>query len=292
MANPPSPSDKDSNAIARLRSLFEGRKLVIATMHGKEKVMAPLASRHLFVLPEVAPLNTDAFGTFTGETPRPDDALTTLRKKILHALALTGETLGMGSEGSFGPHPALPWVPADHEWVMLIDQGHGWEWHANILSTDTNYAQTTVSNRDELRTFAEAARFPDHGLILRLADGTLIKDITEWELLTPLVTSRFQTGESVQVETDMRAHRNPLRMRVIEQATQALIEKMYSLCPQCGTPGFSMVAQEPGLPCEQCGSPTRLVQTEVRGCQHCNFTEGKRVSAAVAPAMYCDFCNP
>lgn len=292
MENPPSPSDKDSNAIAQLRSRFEGRKLVIATMHGKEKVMAPLVSRHLFVLPEVAPVNTDVFGTFTGEIARVDDPLTTLRKKIEQALELTGETLGLGSEGSFGPHPALPWVPADHEWIMLIDRNYQWEVHASIISTDTNYAQATVANLDELRLFAEAARFPGHGLILRLADSTLIKDITDWDVLTRLVTSRFQTGEGVQVETDMRAHRNPLRMRVIEQATQSLIEKIYSLCPRCGTPGFSVVEHEPGLPCEQCGSPTRLTQTEVWKCLHCQYSESKRVAASTASAMYCDFCNP
>lgn len=292
MERQPSPSDKDNRTVEKIRSLFQGRKLIIATMHGKEKVMAPLVSHHLFVLPHVAPINTDAFGTFSGEVERKDDSLTTLRRKIGHALKITGETLGMGSEGSFGPHPSLPWVLADHELVMLLDlQNHG-EWYASVISTEINFAQTTVSDAQALQTFAEAVHFPEHALIIRQADGKLIKGINEWIKLKNTCDPLFRKGESVVIETDMRAHYNPMRMRVIEETTRALVDKIYSLCPRCDSPGFSIASREEGLSCEQCGAPTRLIKTEIWTCSSCKYAENHPVAARTANAMYCDFCNP
>jgi hypothetical protein len=288
----PSPSDKDNKTVKKIRSLFQGRKLVIATMHGKEKVMAPLVSRHLFVLPHVAPINTDAFGTFSGEVERVNDSFTTLRRKISHALKITGETLGMGSEGSFGPHPSLPWVTADHELVMLLDvQNHG-EWYASAISTETNFTQTTVSDAKALQAFAEAVHFPEHALMVRQADGKLVKGINDWTILKNTVDPLFRKGESVAIETDMRAHHNPMRMRVIEQTTRTLIDKIYSLCPRCDSPGFSIASRAEGLSCEQCGAPTRLIKTEIWVCTACRYTENHPVTARTASAMYCDFCNP
>ncbi|MBA9076754.1 hypothetical protein [Rufibacter quisquiliarum] len=50
---------------------FEGRTLVIATMHRKEEVIAPLAEKYLGVTCQV-PLHfdSDALGTFSGEVER------------------------------------------------------------------------------------------------------------------------------------------------------------------------------------------------------------------------------
>lgn len=51
--------------------MFAGRKLLIATKHEKEKVIAPILARELgvkcFV---VSNLDTDELGTFTGEIDR------------------------------------------------------------------------------------------------------------------------------------------------------------------------------------------------------------------------------
>jgi hypothetical protein len=48
--------------------LFKGRNLVIATLHGKEKVIAPLLEHALgvkIIVPEK--FDTDQYGTFSGE---------------------------------------------------------------------------------------------------------------------------------------------------------------------------------------------------------------------------------
>ena len=67
--------------------MFKGRKLVIATKHEKEKVIAPILEKELGVKCFVAPdLDTDLLGTFTGEVERKDDPIITARKKCLIAM--------------------------------------------------------------------------------------------------------------------------------------------------------------------------------------------------------------
>jgi hypothetical protein len=85
---------------------FKNRKMAVCSMHGKDLVMRPLIERYLHVnVVSVDNINTDEFGTFSGEVERPFDPITTLRMKILKGLHLSGETIGIGNEGSFGPHP-------------------------------------------------------------------------------------------------------------------------------------------------------------------------------------------
>ncbi len=88
--------------------MFEGRYLVIATKHNKEKVIAPILERELGVKCFVpVNLDTDALGTFTGEVERKDDPITTARKKCLLAMELENCDMAIASEGSFGPHPSI-----------------------------------------------------------------------------------------------------------------------------------------------------------------------------------------
>ena len=94
-----------------VKKLFEGRKVVVARMHGKHYVMKPLIKQYLGIDVVIVPeIDTDQFGTFSGEVERPFDPVTTLRKKIRKGLEASGETLGIGNEGSFGPHPHIPFL--------------------------------------------------------------------------------------------------------------------------------------------------------------------------------------
>jgi len=55
-------------------SWFKGRSVVIATRHRKEAVIAPMLERGLGVHCLVShDLDTDRFGTFSGEIARQDD---------------------------------------------------------------------------------------------------------------------------------------------------------------------------------------------------------------------------
>ena len=278
--------------------MFKGRKLVIATAHGKEQAIAPVLEAHLGVHCVVPTnFNTDQFGTFSGEQARTDDPITTARNKCLAAMQLTGCDLGIASEGSFGPHPSLFFVPADEEFLLLVDRHEGIEIMVRELSTATNFGSTTVHNIDELENFARQAGFPTHALILGSTDGNKsnhVKGIHDPSQLQAAFDRLHQTYGTVHVETDMRAMHNPSRMQVIAAATTKLIERINQRCPACECPGFAVGEVERGLPCGQCGMPTRLVKQEIWQCQRCKHQETKPAAgqAAAAEPMYCDFCNP
>lgn len=279
-------------------NLFVKRRLLIATKHHKEQVIAPILEQALGVSCEVVTdLDTDVLGTFSGEITRKDDPITTLRNKCLLALDQTDGDLVVASEGSFGPHPQMFFMSADDELVMLIDKKHNLEILARALSIETNFNGKEVANEADLLAFAEAVKFPSHGLILRKAQGEklgIVKGIKDIESLKYDFKRLLEKYGSAFVETDMRAMHNPSRMKVIETATHNLVKKMSSFCPQCKTPGFDIVKSNPGLQCAQCGLPTHSTLSHVYICQHCNYEQTRMYPAnkAKADPRYCDFCNP
>lgn len=278
--------------------MFQGRNLVIATKHQKEKVIAPLMEVSLGVKCVVVhSFDTDELGTFTGEVERKDDPITTARKKCLRAMELSGCDLAIASEGSFGPHPLLFFVPADDELLIFIDKKNDLEILERELTTETNFNGQEIKTESELSDFAREAKFPTHGLIIRKAkdDFTEItKGITNWEQLRINFRRLLEKFGVVYVETDMRAMYNPSRMDAIEKATQKLIEKINSCCPECKTPGFGITTVRQGLPCGECGFPTRSTLSHIYLCKKCSFTIEKMFpyeKCSEDPAQ-CDRCNP
>lgn len=111
-----------------------GRTAVLATMHHKERVIAPLLGRFLGLKVQVPQgFDSDRFGTFSREIARTGSALEAARAKIAAGFALMPEAnVGLASEGSFGPHPELPFVSMGLELVLLVDRDSGLElagWH-------------------------------------------------------------------------------------------------------------------------------------------------------------------
>ena len=278
--------------------MFEGRNLLIATKHQKEKVIAPLMEASLGVKCVVVnSFDTDEFGTFTGEVERKDDAITTARKKCIRAMELSGCDLAIASEGSFGPHPYLIFVPADDEFLLFLDKKNGLEILERELTTDTNFSGQEIKSENELSDFARQAKFPAHGLIIRKAkdDFTEItKGITDWEQLLANFNRLLEKFGVVYVETDMRAMYNPSRMDAIEKVTKKLIGKIHSCCPECKTPGFGITTVRQGLPCGDCGFPTRSTLSHVYLCRKCSFTTEKMYpyEKRFEDPEYCGICNP
>lgn len=281
-----------------MAGFFEGRTLVIASMHQKEQVIQPLFEASLKVKVVVADgLNTDLLGTFSGEIARIADPLTTARKKCELAMELTGVDLAIASEGSFGPHPSAFFLPANEEWLLLIDRKHQLEIHSRHLSTATNFGGQEFSSWKELETFAGKVGFPSHGLILRSSKDNLeglLKGITNLGELRKAGTMLLETQGSGYIETDMRAMFNPSRMEVIQETAQLLLEKLNSCCPSCQRPGFAVMATEPGLPCSLCGTPSSAALAHLLVCSHCGkeekifFPHGKKIE----DPQYCLICNP
>ncbi len=281
-----------------MKNVFAGRKLTIATMHGKEQVIGPILCDATGVEIDVAAgFNTDMFGTFTGEIEREADALTVARRKCLAAAAMTETTLVLASEGSFGPHPTIPFAKCDDEVLVLLDLYLGLEIKVREISTKTNFSGKTVRSLDEARAFAANAIFPSHGLIVGRSRGETqglkkgIRDTGEFERL---VQENLDAHGECYIETDMRAMHNPTRMDVIAAATRKLAESMLRPCPVCTTPGFEVEDVLSGLPCEQCATPTASTLSHVYGCQRCGHREERKFphGRKTESAMYCDRCNP
>lgn len=281
-----------------MKNVFAGRKLTIATMHGKEQVIGPILCEATGVVIEVAEgFNTDIFGTFTGEVEREADALTVARRKCLAAAAMTETTLVLASEGSFGPHPTIPFAKCDDEVLVLLDLYLGLEIKVREISTKTNFSGKTVRSLDDAKAFAANAIFPSHGLIVGRSRGETqglkkgIRDTGEFERL---VKENLDTFGECYVETDMRAMHNPTRMGVIATASEKLAQSMLRTCPVCNTPGFDVEDVLSGLPCEQCATPTAGTLSFVYGCQRCGHREESKFphGRKTESAMYCDWCNP
>lgn len=269
-------------------------------MHGKEQVIAPLLAE-AFKIDVFIPdnLDTDRFGTFTRETKRPADQLGTARMKAMEAMAMTTSDLGMASEGSFGAHPSIPFVPCNTELVILIDRLHNIEIVGGHISLDVHMHHAYVNSVADALAFAADHDFPRHGIVLRRNERSirgLRKDIATLGDLEQEVSRmlRRRWVKSVFLESDMRGHRNPTRLSSIAKATEDLIRKMNSFCPQCGIPGFDYIEIQRGLPCSRCALPTDHVISHVYQCQRClhrrtqQFPYGKE---AADPAE-CQYCNP
>ncbi len=278
--------------------MFEGRNLLIATKHHKEIVIAKHLEKALGVQCKVTEnFDTDTFGTFSGEIDRTLSPLETARMKCLTAMNTYGYDLGVASEGSFGPHPTLYFVPANEEFMILIDKKLDLEIAVKKISRETNFSSRIIKNEDDLEKYLNAIHFPSHAVILRKSsnDNTdIIKDINTKESLLYHFKIFIEKYGEVQVETDMRAMHNPTRMKVIEETTQLLIEALASKCPQCGSPGFITTRYLTGLPCALCSMPTKAIKMEIYGCKKCGHESEKLFPhhKKVEDPQFCDYCNP
>ena len=278
--------------------MFEGRKLLIATKHHKEKVIAPILEKglgvHCFV-PEN--YDSDIFGTFSGEVARKANAWETVRAKCLAAMQEFNCDLGIASEGSFGLHPTVFFAQADDEFLILIDKKNELEISVRELSLDTNFHGKEILNMEMLLEFASKVKFPSHALILRTKPDdctAIVKGITTKQQLVDSFEHLMSVYGSVYAETDMRALYNPTRMGVIQIATQKLLETIKTECPSCKTPGFSVTDVNPGLPCSWCSAPTRSTLSFIYTCKKCDFKFEKwhpHQKTTEEPG-FCDYCNP
>ena len=282
----------------RLEGLFAGRQLLIATKHKKDQVIAPVLIEALKVDCVVDDkIDTDIFGTFSGEVERINDALETCREKCRTAMRLSNCDMALASEGSFGAHPTLGFVNTDEELLVFMDTRNNLEIVVRELSTKTNFNGAEIKSENELLTFATDALFPSHGLIMRKTAGDIYhiaKGITDLNHLKDTFNYFSHHFGGAYVETDMRAMYNPTRMKVILNATYKLVEKIKSCCPACFTPGFWITHARAGLPCALCGFPTRSTLFYEYGCSSCSYTEEKKFPHGKneEDPVFCDVCNP
>lgn len=278
---------------------YAGRRAALATMHGKERVLArPLRAGIGVELVVPAELDTDAFGSFTGEVARRAGPRATCVAKARAGMAALGLPLGLASEATFGPHPVLGFAPYHEELLAFVDDALGLEVVERLATMRTNFAHTTSAGALP-EPFLERVGFPRHALVVRpnRGGGSLLeKGVDDPDRLAAAIArAAAASGDGhARLETDMRAHVNPYRQRVLRRLSGALSRRLRTPCPACGAPGWGPEGHEPGLPCETCGTPTRLPWRERWACGACAHGELRPRADGVVTAepMVCPHCNP
>lgn len=277
---------------------YAGSTIALATMHGKAEALAPAFSALSASLQVPGGIDTDALGTFSGEIPRAMPPLETAIGKARLAMAITGRPLGLATEGSFGPDPMIGFVPLHREVIVLVDDMHGQIVHEWRSSHDTNFGSCVVARASDLQD-AQLARwgFPGHAVIVRgETAGPVFKSLRDLKTLHAAIAACIENTPSrrARVETDMRAHLNPTRMRQIALLGQRLVERLQDRCPQCAAPGFGRIDFVTGLPCSWCGAPTSAIASEIHGCAACRMRmELPRIDGLrESDPAHCDICNP
>ncbi len=278
-------------------SSYRNQRVALLTQHGKEGVIAPVLAELLGCCVEkVDGFDTDLLGTFTRDIAREGSQLDAARKKARIGMELSGLSIGIASEGAFGPDPLAFMLPGNRELLIWIDDRLGIEVVATS-SGKTNLSHCLAESWEEAEDFARSVGFPEHHLVVRPVDENhpeIRKGLADWASLQEAVTWALDLAPNRRafIETDMRAFANPTRLENIRLAAENLAQRLTSLCPACGAPGFSLTGQVRGLPCEECGSPTGEAKADVHRCVRCEHQLLVERDREYAPARYCDYCNP
>ena len=278
---------------------YSGRSIALATQHGKERALALPISWGLGAELELCAVDTDQLGTFSGEIPRLSDAVATCVAKARLGMQASGLPLGLASEASFGPHPAMPMLPVGMELLVFVDEERTLSVMEQRLEWRTNYSHTVLEPDGDPGPWLAQVQFPSHAVIVRPAAheaGLLFKALNGTAALAEAI-ARCRAADPngrVWLETDMRAHCNPTRMRSIRRLGVELVRRLRTPCPECGCPGWGLLNTQPGLPCRECGTATELTLSEIWGCQQCGARreQPRRDGRLQADPGQCPWCNP
>lgn len=277
---------------------YDGEEIAFLTQHGKEKLIAAMLGytfrcrvRH------IDEFDTDQLGTFTREIPRPGTQFEAAVRKARIGMDLTGCHLGLANEGAFGPDPAAGMMPWDVEMVVLVDDHRNLR-IAGIAQGPARMGHTTTGSWKDLLEFARRHDFPNHALVLRpqgLPDATIVKGLNDRSSLRDAFDRAVKKSASSQAfcEVDLRAHCNPTRQVIIRKAAENLMERLFSTCPGCRSPGYWVKDFRSGLPCAWCNGPTSEVISDIWECPGCGYREEhERAHKEFADPGHCDTCNP
>ncbi len=277
---------------------YRGTVIVFGTMHGKERQAAPVFAE-LLGARVVAPsgLDTDQFGTFSGDIARTLSPIDTARAKARLAMTATDSRYGLASEASYGSLPGVGW-PGHEEILLFLDDTRGIEILEGNRTLATPGSRQRVRCSSELRDLPPALGWPAQALLVRPAAGghghDIVKGITRADQLADAArtaAARSDDGHAL-VEPDLRAHCNPTRRAVLTRLARTLATRLATGCPACGSPGYGRTDVDTGLPCAACGTPTELAVADVHTCPACPHQHRKPYPACTADPRWCPDCNP
>lgn len=275
---------------------YSGRSAALATRHAKDTAIAPVFRDALGLEVVVVDIDTDAFGTFTGDVPRADTPLNTAIAKARAGMVASGLVIGLASEGTIGPDPLMPFATADIETIVFVDEVRKIVVSETTRSIDTIAVRETVTGDTDLSAVLARADFPNHGLIVRPPNpqvGPIVTGITDQTVLETAISECTSAFGAAVVESDLRARFSPSRMRAIRDCATLLAQRLATPCPECASPGWGRVEPARGLPCSACGTFVEtVIRADLFGCPACpEVREVPRPEQAVQP-RWCPVCNP
>jgi hypothetical protein len=269
--------------------------IAVGTRHGKHHQLAPafaeILGAHLIAPRDV---DTDQFGTFTGEITRSIPALAAARAKARLAITISGLPFGLASEASYGSVPNAGWC-GHEELLVFIDDNRGIEIVEGYRTSMMPGLTRRATSFAELASLGDG--WPAQALIVRPAVGgaasDIVKGITDAEQLRCTIAAAAQLSADgyAVVEPDLRAHHNPTRQAVLTRLAGTLAYRLATSCPSCGTPGYGRGDTQPGLPCRICRTPTDLVFADLHECQTCTHRSTHPRPEPAADPSCCPNCN-
>lgn len=265
------------------------------TKHNKAQLVTKHFNDILAMQVQEVVVDTDVFGTFSGEIERVGTPLETAVKKARVGIETTGNPFAIASEGSVGPDPIFGFINANIETMVFVDDELGIQVHETIKSNDiVAFSTTTIKN--DLEEFLKKADFPNHALIVKPNSGQgAIKGIRDLVGLKEAIRKSQDLsadGEAI-IESDLRAMCSPSRQKNISAVALKLVQRLAVTCPDCQTPGWGLTSYTRGVECSECGDfSTDAISREVLGCFKCEYTAlGAVINVTLDPAR-CMSCNP
>ncbi len=118
------------------------------TKHDKAQLVTKPFNDILAMQVQEVVVDTDVFGTFSGEIERVGTPLETAIKKARVGIETTGNPFAIASEGSVGPDPIFGFINANIETMVFVDDELGIQVHETIKSNDIVAFATTTLKMD------------------------------------------------------------------------------------------------------------------------------------------------
>ena len=297
MAEAPEVATSGQPAAALPSTAYAGRVVAFGTVHGKELQVAPAFAAVLDAEVVTPPgIDTDQFGTFSGETARTLSPIDAARAKARLAMTALATPYGLASEASYGPLPGLG-LPGHEELLIFLDVERDIEVVEGERTLSTPGGRCCVTSLSEAQPFLNHVDFPAQAIIVRAASAdrlSIHKGITDLRQLEQAIqaASRQSANGQALLEPDLRAHHNPTRRALLTRLGHRLAQRLATACPACSTPGYGRIATSTGLPCSACDWPTDLVCADIHGCQRCHHQHRRPRRDTSAEPRWCDRCNP